>query len=106
VLTSVTLSPGARALLLDLSAMKTAAPRVVAAACRVRDERAEGRTLTFRAEGIADTNAVVRIAARTAPSEILVSGKPAGQSQYDYSDGAVRLRFVNSAEGVPIEIRW
>ena len=110
VIPSVTLSPGARALLLDLNAGKTAAPRVVAAACRVRDERAEGKTLTFRAEGIGDTNAVVRIvmrsAASTAPSEILVSGKPAARSQYDYSGGTLRLRFANSAEGVPIEVRW
>jgi hypothetical protein len=37
------------------------------AACRVRDERFDGKALRFRAEGIADTQAVVRIAASAKP---------------------------------------
>ena len=106
VLTSVPLEAGRRALLFDLGAVKSANPRVVAAACRVRDERVEGKTLNFRAEGIGDTNAVVRIAARKAPAAVTIGGKPAEKSQYDFAGGTLRLRFANSVEGIPVEVRF
>lgn len=86
--------------------MKSANPRVVAAACRVRDERVEGKTLNFRAEGIGDTNAVVRIAALKAPAAVTIGGQPAEQSQYDFAGGTLRLRFANSVQGIPVEIRF
>jgi hypothetical protein len=106
VVETVALAPGGRVLLLDLAAVKTAGPKVVAAACRVRDERVEGRTLRFGASGIGDTNAVVRITARSAPEEVLLAGKPAEKSQYDFSDGTLRLRFPNSVEPIEVEVRF
>lgn len=63
----VTLPAGARAVFLDLDAIGGGQPRVLVAACRVRDERFDGKALRFRAEGIADTQAVVRIAASAKP---------------------------------------
>jgi hypothetical protein len=94
---------------------------------RAADERATDERLSFQTNGpwsprvhlnadvamvygigarLADMRIVMRSAARTAPTEILVFGKPAARSQYDYSDGTLRLRFANSAEGVPVEVRW
>lgn len=103
--TSVEVTPGARMLLLDLS-VETAAARVVAAACRIRDEKVDGKNLSFHADGVAETNAVIQIASRTGPAEVLVNGKPLDASQYDYRDGLLRLRFPNSAEPIPIAVRF
>ena len=57
------LPAGTRALFLDLGAIGGGEPRVLTAVCGVRDESFDGKTLRFRAEGIAETQAVVSIAA-------------------------------------------
>lgn len=104
VLNTVTVAPRSRLLLLDLNSVKSDGPRVVAAACRVRDEKGDGRTLQFRADGIGGTNAVVQIAAHRTPVEVLVDGKPLEPSKYDYSAGLVRVRFANSVEPVTVNV--
>jgi hypothetical protein len=106
VLHSVTVGAGARMLLLDLDRIQSSAARVVAAACRVRDERADGNSLTFRVDGVGDTNAVVQIVSRLAPTDVLIDGKPLDLSQYDYREGLLRLRFPNSAEPVPVIVHF
>lgn len=106
VLGEVTLSPDKRALLRDLDAPGPDIPRVLAAACRVREERFADNTLSFRADGIAETNAVVRIATGRPPTTILIGNKPADEGQSDFSGGSLRLHFPNSVDGISIEIRF
>jgi len=93
-------------LLFDLDSIQSSGPKVVAAACRVRDEKIVGNTLSFRADGIGETNGIVRIAAKSAPSEVLIGGKKLEASRYDFSQGTVRLRFPNSPEPVSVEVRF
>jgi hypothetical protein len=104
VLNTVTVAPRSRMLLLDLNSVKTGGSRVVAAACRVHDEKADGKTLQFKADGIAGTNAIVQIAAQSAPVEVLVDGKPLDPSKYDYSGGLLRVRFPNSVDPVTVNV--
>ena len=59
----VTLFPSKRALLFDLDAIHPTRAQVVAAACQVSQTRFESDALEFNAEGVADTEAVVRILA-------------------------------------------
>jgi hypothetical protein len=106
VLHSFTLQPGARALLLDLKEIDTRTPEVLAAACRIREERQLNHALQFQAEGIGDTNAVVRVSTRREPSEILVGGKALPHSDCDFADNTVRLRFPNSVDPLAIEVRF
>lgn len=105
VLTSVTLEPNVRALLVDLDAEKTKkTPRIVAAACRVRDEHESGNKLTFVTDGIADTNAVVSIATSKGPQQIQIGGKILSSNQYSYSEGILKLQFTNSIDQTPVEV--
>ncbi len=105
VLTSVTLEPNIRTLLIDLDTHKIApTPRIIAAACRVRDEQSDPNKLTFKADGIADTDAVVSIATSKTPKQIQMNGKIVAQDQYHYADGILRLQFPNSTEAIPVEI--
>jgi hypothetical protein len=106
ILNTVTIAPGDRMLLLNLNAIDRSKPKVVASACRVRDEHTEGGSLRFRADGIGDTNAVVAIATRVAPSEILAGGKPLPRSQYGFSQGVARVHFQNTVEPLAIEVRF
>ena len=106
LLNTVTITPGSRMLLLDLNKIQAGVQKVVAAACRVSDEKNLGNTLNFRADGIGSTNGIVRIAARGAPKEILIGGKAVEASAYDFSRGTVRLRFPNSVDPVSIEVRF
>lgn len=104
----VALEPGRRALLRDLDFPGAGDPQVVAAACRVRpdEERSSAGALAFRADGIAETNAVVRISSKRAPAAVLIDGKPAAPEQQQYADGSLLLRFPNSPDGVAVEVRF
>ncbi|HVJ09666.1 MAG TPA: hypothetical protein VM554_14915 [Acidisarcina sp.] len=107
VLTSVTVGPNVRSLLIDLDASKhDSKPRVIAAACRVRDEQRSAGKLTFTADGIADTNAVVSISTPRAPKRVQIGGKLQAHDQYSYANGILKLRFANSVEGIPVEIMF
>ena len=102
IVRDVAVVPGARMLLLDLASAGARDYKVLAAACRVRDEKVEGRMLRFRADGIGSTNGIVRIAAPAAPVEVTVDGKPV--TDYDYEEHTLRLRFANSPERVAITV--
>ena len=106
VLSSVTLSPDSRYLLFDLDAVKGSTPSVVAAACRVRNEQSDGKTLRFETDGIGDTQAVVRIASKAKPTEVMIGGKKVEQDQYQYAEGTIRLRFPNSVESLSVEVHF
>ncbi len=106
VVETVAVDPSSRMLLLDLNTAETKSPSVIAAACRVRDQKFSGNELTFQADGIGGTNGIVRLSAQSAPHEVLVAGKPLEVSQYDFSKGTVRMRFPNSAEPVLIQVRF
>ncbi len=102
---SIDITPGLRGLFVDLDRFPRGRPRIVAAACRVRDEKVSGGSFRFHAEGIAETPGVVRIILPAAPREVLADGKPVPASDYDWEDGTLRLRFPNTPEGVAIEVR-
>ncbi len=106
ILNTVTFGPAARMLLLDLDSGKSNLPRVVAAAARVRDERSASKLLTFRVDGIGETNGIMRIAAPAAPREVLWEGKALEVSRYDFEQGTIRLRFPNTVEPALVEIRF
>ena len=103
--TNVAVTAGARLLLFDLKTASPADFKVIAAACRVREENVDGRTLRFHADGIGDTNAVVAIAAPAEPAEILVGGKPLDGASYDYSQHVIRVRFPNATAPMDVEVR-
>ena len=92
--------------LFDLDAVKRRPESVLAAACRVKDAIFTSDTLRFRAEGIAETHAVVRVSSFAPPAAVLVDGRPLEKTQYDYDDATVRVRFENSVEGHSIELRF
>ncbi|MDR3754059.1 MAG: hypothetical protein P4K78_09435, partial [Terracidiphilus sp.] len=106
VLTSVTLAPGVRDVLFDLNYAAGAAPRIVAAACAVRDIHASPHQLSFTATGITDTTAAVRIQSRLKPTRVTIAGQTLPPSAYQAEDGTILLHFSNSIEQVPIALEF
>jgi len=105
VVSAVQIVPQSRMLLFDVDSVKAGQLKVVAAACRVRDEQSDGKTLRFRADGIGDTNGIVGIASPSAPVAVTVGGQPLDSSKYDYSGGLLKVRFPNSSEPVAVEVQ-
>ena len=106
VLTSLTLAPGTHDLLFDLNYAPGAAPRVVAAACAIRNIHATPHQLSFTATGIADTTAAVRIQSRLKPTRVTIAGQTLAPGDYQMEDGTILLHFANSVEPVSVEIRF
>ena len=105
VLNKIELTPRKRAYLFNLDAVD-AAPQVVAAACRVQDEVATKNSLSFRASGVAQTNAVVRAIVPKIPASVTVGGRPVPAADMDMDGGILRLRFPNMVDAMPVEIKW
>lgn len=109
VRTSIALAPGMRDVLYDLSYDPTpAGPRIVAAACRISGEQYAAGRLDFNADGIVDTNAVVRIQMRRKPVSVSIDGKAldqgASQGEYETDGDTVLLRFANSVQPLKVSI--
>ena len=100
----VAVKPGTRALLLDVNYFKSSTPRVLAASAKITGEHASAGSLTFQAEGIDQTNAVIRILSTKPPREVTVNGKPLDNGQYRQSGRTLLLHFVNTATPQEIEV--
>ena len=75
---------------------------VVAAACRVTNQKVADESVTFDTIGQAETNAVVSMLLPQAPKGVTVNGKPLDASATDYQDGVFRMRFPNTAETISV----
>ena len=89
----VAVQPGTRALLLDVNYFKSSTPRILAASAKITAENASAGSLAFEAEGIDQTNAVVRILSTKPPREITVNGKRLDPGQYRQSGRTLLLHF-------------
>ncbi len=105
VLTRAELAPNSRMLLVDLDRMKRdEAPHVIAASCRLSNERSAAGRLTFDMEGIADTNAVIRITASRRPAKLIAGGVAVPPGEYEMSTGTLLIRLQNSTSPMQVEI--
>jgi len=105
VLRKVKIGPDTRLLLADLDSQpRSAQMRIVAASCRVRDEQASENRLTFRADGVADTEAFVRIQTARRVRQVLIGGavQPTGSLSED--SGTLLIQFPNSVDPIQVEI--
>ena len=108
LLSSVSLSPGRRTLLLDLDRVQAQSPVILAAACKTRGlETLPGGGFRFHAAGPDKTEAVVRLRLHAAPQSVTVGDAPlpAGAQTWDAETHTLLLRFPNSASGQWITLR-
>src|SRR5205823_3410868 len=95
---------GVRALLVDLDRYPKEYLGVVAAACRVTNQKVTNDSITFDAIGQADTNAVVSLLLPQPPKAVTINGAPLKADAFDHHDGVLRLRFPNRAETIHLAV--
>jgi hypothetical protein len=105
VIDSLTLTAGKRALLLDLHSLPNDKAGVVAAACRVRDQKVTPELIRLTCDGVEGTQAVVCARFPNRPRAVSVAGKPLSASAIDFSNGVVHFSFTNSASPVDVEVQ-
>jgi hypothetical protein len=96
--------PGVRSLLVDLDRYPKEHVGVIAAACRVTNEKVTNESVTLDTIGQADTNAVVSLLLPRAPNAVTVNGEPLPAGAFDYKAGVLRVRFPNRAETVRVSV--
>jgi hypothetical protein len=79
---------------------------VVAAACAVRGINATQHQLSFTAEGIADTDAVIRVQSPRKPRRVTIGGKELAAGEFTSDGDTILLHFANSVDPVAIEIKY
>jgi hypothetical protein len=90
--------------MLDVNWFQSSTPRVLAASARITNEHSSGDTIAFRAEGIADTNAVVRILCTKAPRRVTIDNNPVPPNEYEYRGRTLLLRFTNKATPQQVQV--
>jgi hypothetical protein len=99
------LKPGRREMLLDVDAATAGGHEgILAAACGVKDTSVTSKSIRFRATGVEGSEAVVCIAVSHQPRTVAIDGKIGADDSWQFVQGLLRVRFVNSASGVNVEV--
>jgi hypothetical protein len=106
VVSSVTLKPAHRQLLVDLDALDQSRPTIAAASCRVDQQVQDEHALSFNCTGIADTTAALRILCPTAPKSVKVGDSILPQERWIYRDKVLQLEFPNQIEPTAVRIEF
>lgn len=104
VLRHIRVNPDDRLLLLDLDALKSDAPVLLASACRAL-AKAPGAT-SWTVEGVADTPAVVILSAPQPPSGITLDGQVLDSSDYNAAEKILRIRFNNTSSPRELKVEF
>ncbi len=108
LLSSVALTPGRRAFLLDLDRVQAESPVILAAGGKtLGTETLPGGGFRFHAAGPAGTEAAVRLRLDTVPQSVTVGDTPLPPvaQAWDAETNTLLLRFPNSASGQWITLR-
>ena len=110
VLQEKIIHPGQQSLLYDINRVKEKnIPRVLCAASRVYDEKRLGQTYSFITKSPSGTQNVMRILLPSKPLNVTVKdagGKPVeSKNDWDELSKTCLLQFVNSADGINVEIK-
>jgi hypothetical protein len=104
VVNQFAISPGVRALLVDLDRYPKDHLGVVAAACCVTNQKVTDNSIAFDAIGQAETSAVVSILLPRPPHSVTIEGEMLKADAFDYTDGVLRIRFPNRAQTMRVSI--
>jgi hypothetical protein len=104
VIDSYTVRAGSRVLLVDIERYPKDYVGVIAAACRVTNEKVANEAITFDTIGQGGTNAVISLMVPTPPKSITIDGHAMDAAATDYQNGILRIRFANRAEVIAVHI--
>lgn len=103
---SYTITPGGRAFLLDLDAVKSESPRLLASACKALSVNRGDGGAAWTIEGIGDTPAIILLATAKPPRAIKLDQQPLDSFTYDAAEGLLYIRFPNEARPRELAIEF
>jgi len=111
VLKEKIINPGQQSLLYDLNRIKVKnSPQVLCAASRVSEEKRGINSYSFITKSPSNTNNVMRVLLPLQPSSVVIKdakGKLLQNSNvWEKLSKTCLLQFVNSADGISVEIKW
>ncbi len=111
ILKEKVVNPGEQTLLYDLKRIKEKNnPQVLCTAARVYEEKKSTNSYSFIAKSPSGTNNAMRILLPAKPKTIIVKDRNGKQmeykNEYDQATKTCLLQFVNSSDGVSVEIKW
>ncbi|HTH46228.1 MAG TPA: hypothetical protein VMB21_01830, partial [Candidatus Limnocylindria bacterium] len=93
----VPLKPGARVFLLDIDAVRSPMPRLLASAGKALFARQKATTYSWTVEGVGNTQAILLFSAKRAPRSVTLEGQPLTTAEFEEKEGLLRVRFANEA---------
>ena len=103
---AVALTPGARVFLLDLDAVKSAGPLLLASACQALPVKRDDGQLAWTVEGVGDTLAIVLLSTAKPPRSIQLDQQPLDSFTYDAAEGLLYIRFPNEARPQNLSVEF
>jgi hypothetical protein len=98
----IELSPGSRALLIDLDLARTGKPHLLASAGKALPNESSRNQISFTVEGIGGTPAIMLFESPKPPQAVTLDGKPLTTFEYSAKDRLLWIHFKNSV--VPREL--
>ncbi len=97
VIRSFELKPGSRCFLLDLDAVKSKKPKVLASSCKALLTAGGNTEQTWTVEGVGDTPGLVLFSCTKEPEKVTLDGAPLTDVRFDPAEKLLRVRFPNEA---------
>ena len=94
---SILLEPGKRVLLLDLDAVKSSRPQLLASACKALQTKREGNRMTWTVEGVGDTPAILLISSPQPPHSVQLEQQALDSFTFNQAEGLLYVRFMNES---------
>jgi hypothetical protein len=94
---SVSIEPGQRIFLLDLDALKSSRPQLLASACKALLTKREGKVMTWTVEGVDNTPAIVLISSTKPPGSVRLDEQALDSFTFNNTEGLLYVRFMNEA---------
>jgi hypothetical protein len=101
-----TLTPDSRFFLLDLDAVKSPTPRVLASACKALPLKSDATKPAWTVEGVGNTPAIVLIATSKPPKGIALDGTAITDFTHSPADGLLHIRFPNEPRPRVLEVTF
>jgi hypothetical protein len=103
---AVTLEPGSRFFLVDLDAVRSRQPQVIASACKALPGNRGAQSFSMTVEGVVNTPAVLLLCAPLAPRSLTLAGQPLTTFHYSAENRLCWIRFTNEAKPRELTIEF
>lgn len=103
---NVALNPGARVFLLDLDAVSSKQPRLLASAAKALPRSVTGSVRSWTVEGVGNTPAVFLFSAARAPKSVRLDHVVLETVHFDPAEGLLHVRFPNESRPRVLELEF